>query len=152
MKVRKNAARQLSQQPVRVERDRYSAPSKRSQAWYRLPGEYQPISYLCHVCQRDAVWIPEEQKQDFEQKGLYIWARRKLCQTCYDRKMALAATLRQCQLAHAADRRTAALPLSFYLDWLQELEDHNRLGGRRNPAIRRMIQKALKRFPSQTSY
>jgi hypothetical protein len=129
---------------VPVDADLYSKQSKRSEGWYMLPTHYQPISYICRACGRTAVWSPEEQKHDLEQRGLYMWAGRILCRACFRRKMTLKKTLRQRQLIHAKVGQCAPLTRAIIQQWLKELDEYRDLGGNANLAIQNMLQNKLR--------
>ena len=76
-------------QSVSVNADEWSAASKRSAIFGFPPEEYHDKPYHCYNCKREAVFTAEEQKEAFEVRKVYIWQQRRLCQECYQRRLAL---------------------------------------------------------------
>ncbi len=66
-----------------VDRESWTAASKRSTLFDFAPETYTDVHYNCVSCGTSACFLAQEQKIAYEKRGRYIRQRRKLCKNCF---------------------------------------------------------------------
>jgi hypothetical protein len=125
--------------------DNWSDASKNCGAYHYAPSAYADYTYKCQSCSQPAVFSAEEQRRTYEERKAYIWQRRTLCPSCFRDRLAVEAELSLIQGLWAAERELCKNDTKFLTRWLELLEQHVRLGARRDVANTKMLAKLLGR-------
>ncbi|WP_223788006.1 zinc-ribbon domain containing protein [Marinicella meishanensis] len=127
----------------RINKDAYSAASKRSVGHEFLGDDYQDKKYTCKKCRQEAVFLAKDQKEAFEVKKVYMWAHRELCGPCYKTMKSIRTTLRQMQQQYIQDMSAVIADRSFLKVWLELLELYPKFGAKANTARIDFVKKQL---------
>ncbi|CAH0535399.1 hypothetical protein VST7929_02972 [Vibrio stylophorae] len=128
---------------VRLNKDSYSEESKRSIGHEFLGSEYKDIEYVC-ICGKRDVFKAEEQKEDYEVRKEYMWARRVLCRSCWRECRKLKFELTEMEKWYSENKNVALQSPEFLKSWLKALQRYPGFGKKADTARIEFLKKALK--------
>jgi hypothetical protein len=113
---------------VPIEKENYSEESKRSVGHWFLRGFYSDISYKCIKCKEKSIFSAEEQNYAYEVKKEYMWARRVLCQLCWEQLKKIKSELSLKEAAYLENREALVENTIFLEEWLYLLTEYVKYG------------------------
>ncbi|MCQ8876884.1 zinc-ribbon domain containing protein [Pseudoalteromonas shioyasakiensis] len=128
---------------VPLNKNAYSQQSKRSVGHEFLAAYYEDIKYVCIKCNSEAVFLAQDQKQAYEVRKEYMWAERKLCNSCWKQMRAIKAKLVSVELEYCANKAERLLNEAFLTQWLDLLVLYPQFGKKANPARVEFVKKHL---------
>lgn len=127
---------------IPLDKRQYSDASKRSVGFEFLGSHYADISYQCIKCKKEAIFTAKEQKQAYEVRKEYMWAKRQLCDACWREIRQIKKQLLQCEQNYLDDK-THLQDANFLSEWLNLLELYPKYGKKGNPARITFVKKHL---------
>ena len=130
---------------IRINKEAYSESSKNSVGHEFLGEFYEDIHYKCRKCHKPAIFPAEKQKEAFEVRKAYMWARRELCGPCWREMRKIKRDLDDKFQFYSQNKEAALADEAFLLNWLEALEALPKYGEKPDSAKIGMVKKALKR-------
>src|SRR5262245_61954291 len=118
------------QRKTAVDREKWSAASKRSVSYEIHRKRYVDQHYYCWRCSRPAVFTAEDQKYTFEVRKAHIWQGRKLCTSCWRVRLRLEKGIANCEARWKSERASLSRDGGFQQGWLDALEELPHYGAR----------------------
>jgi DNA-directed RNA polymerase subunit RPC12/RpoP len=110
---------------VRIDKDRYSESSKRSCGHEALGEFYSDYSYVCVKCSRNATYLAIEQKKAYENRKEYMWAKPKLCSSCWQEMRRLKVLAQNLESQYCSNKGECLNDREFLESWLDVLKQHS---------------------------
>ncbi len=129
---------------VPIDKNAYSESSKRSVGHEFLGDFYADINYKCSKCKKPEVFSAQDQKEAYEVRKEYMWAKRKLCDVCWHERKAIEKQLKDKEQWYAKNKEQALKDSEFLHGWLSLLQEYPKYGKKSNPARVKFIQNAIK--------
>jgi hypothetical protein len=126
---------------IKVNKDNWSADSKRSSTFNDYPVFYEGLSYSCCKCGCSAVFTAEEQKETFEVKKHYIDQKRDLCGNCYNEYVCLKESILSYESHWKNLSETEKETAEFLNNWFTAVNKVPSYGKPKNESIARMLFK-----------
>lgn len=128
---------------VRIDKSAHSESSKRSVGHEFLGEYYEDIHYKCSKCERPAVFTALEQKEAFEIRKEYMWARRVLCTDCFFEAKAIQKEVENREKQYLENKEAILKDEEFLRDWLDALQEYGKYGRKKDESRIRFLQKHL---------
>ena len=113
---------------VRINREAFSDSSKNSVGHEFLGDYYENIQYKCIKCKKPAVFSAQEQKETFEMRKEYMWAKRVLCPLCWREMRGIKKDLGIKEQFYLQNKESVLGDQGFLKEWLELLENYPKFG------------------------
>ena len=128
---------------IRINKEAYSESSKKSVGHEFLGEFYEDIHYKCRKCHKPATFSAEEQKEAFEVRKEYMWARRVLCGVCWSEIRKIKSELNDKYQIYSQNKQAALRDKAFLENWLEALEALPKYGEIPDTAKINMVKNAI---------
>jgi len=131
---------------IKIDRTKWSRYSQRSDGGHYDDRAvyYENISYRCHKCEQSTTYTAEQQKEDYEERKIFIWRIPSLCSECALKREALRKKVDECQAQWNEKKEDLCKNRDFLEKWrelLREIQTYGRKGS--HPSNISMITKLL---------
>lgn len=128
---------------VPLNKEEYSAESKRSIGHEYLGDEYKDIKYNCSKCKKKTVFPAIEQKKAYEARKEYMWAKRFLCDLCWREMRSIKSELQEIENRYCENKAKSVQSKEFLFEWLELLELYPKYGKKGNTSRTTFVKKHL---------
>ncbi|WGO98720.1 hypothetical protein QFX18_01420 [Saccharophagus degradans] len=128
---------------VPINKDAYSASSKKSVGFEFLNDYYEDKKYRCKKCYKQDVYTAEQQKKTFEIKKAYMWQERFICNLCYQEMIEIKKELSEIEINYLKDKESVMRNKGILKRWLFLLKEYPKYWRKENTAQINFVQKAI---------
>ena len=133
---------------VKIDKTKWSKSSQRSTGHYDERAiYYENIAYRCYKCEQSTKYTAEQQKEDYEDKKIYVWRIPSLCSECESKREILKNDVNECHIKWNEEKEELSQDKVFLEKWhelLQEIQNYGRKGS--HPSNITMIAKLLSKL------
>ena len=131
---------------VRINKKNYSDSSKNSVGHEFLGEYYEDIHYKCSKCYKPAVFSAQEQKDAFETRKEYMWAKRVLCHLCWKEMRSIKKELEVKDSFYIQNKEAVLQDREILENWLELLKQYAKYVKKSDTAKIGMLENALRRI------
>jgi hypothetical protein len=128
---------------VPINKEEYSESSKRSAGHEYLGEYYSAYKYGCFKCGKKAIYSAIEQKEAYENRKEYMWAKPTLCSQCWKEKRVLKTTNNKMESLFCLEKEKYLADENFLNEWLKSLIEYGLYTNKANTARIEFIKKHL---------